>query len=82
MATARPVDPEAQEVYLKGSFHNGKGTPEDLDIAEKYFDSALEKDPAYAPAYAGLAWVRSVRTAFGYATPEEAGPRGRGAPGH
>jgi len=79
LAQARPVNPEAQEFYLKGSFHFGKGTPGDLDIAEKYFDLALEKDPSYAPAYAGRAWVWLVRNQFGLVSPEEAGPKAKAA---
>jgi len=76
---ARPVNPEAHEAYLRGSFHWMKLTPGDLDIAERYVDLALEKDPAYAPAWAGRAWVWVCRGQFGLAPPEEAGPRARAA---
>jgi len=79
LATARPVNLEAHEAYLRGSFHLWKLTPGDLDIAEKYFDLALQKDPAYAPAYAGRAWVWGARGQFGYAPPEEAGPKAKSA---
>ncbi len=79
LAKARPVNPEAHEAYLRGSFHVWKLTPGDLDIAEKYFDLALEKDPAYAPAYAGRAWVWGARGQFGYASPQEAGPKAKSA---
>jgi TolB-like protein/Tfp pilus assembly protein PilF/predicted Ser/Thr protein kinase len=79
LAQARPVNPEAHEAYLRGSFHLWKLTPGDLDIAEKYFDLALEKDPAYAPAYAGRAWVWGSRGQFGLVSPEEAGPKAKSA---
>jgi tetratricopeptide (TPR) repeat protein len=79
LAATRPVNPEAHEAYLRGSFHVWKLTPGDLDIAEKYFDLALEKDPAYAPAYAGRAWVWGARGQFGYAPPEEARPKAKSA---
>jgi serine/threonine protein kinase/Tfp pilus assembly protein PilF len=79
LAQARPVIPEAHDAYLRGSFHWMKMTPGDLDIAEKYFDLVLEKDPAYAPGYAGRAWVWAVRNQFGYAAPEEAGPKAKAA---
>ena len=79
LAKARPVNPEAHDAYLRGHFYVMKIAPGDLDIAEKYFDLALEKDPIYAPAYAGRAWMWSVRTAFGYAAPEEAGPKAKAA---
>jgi tetratricopeptide (TPR) repeat protein len=79
LVTARPVNPEAHDAYLRSSFHWMKATPGDLDIAEKYVNLALEKDPAYAPAWAGRAWVWAVRGQMGYAPPEEAGPKARAA---
>jgi hypothetical protein len=57
LAMARSVNPEAYDAYLKGSFHWKALTREDLEIAERYFNLALEKDPYYAPAYAGLSMV-------------------------
>jgi len=47
--TDTPIDQIGPHDYLRGSFHLWKLTPGDLDIAEKYIDLALEKDPAYAP---------------------------------
>jgi tetratricopeptide (TPR) repeat protein len=79
LAKARPVDPEAHEAYLRGSFHWMKTTPVDLDLAEKYFDLALEKDPSYAQAYVGRAWVWFVRNQFGLASHEEAGSKAKAA---
>jgi tetratricopeptide (TPR) repeat protein len=79
LAQARPVNPEAHEAYLRGSFHWMKTTPVDLDLAEKYFGLALEEDPSYAPAYVGRAWVWLVRNQFGLASPEEAGPKAKAA---
>ena len=68
LAGARPVNPEAHDAYLKGSYHWQKLTPEDLDTAERYFELALEKDPSYAPAYAGLSRVWAGRQQMGYHT--------------
>jgi eukaryotic-like serine/threonine-protein kinase len=76
---ARPVNPEAHEAYLKGMFHWTKSTPTDLEIAEKYFELALNKDTTYAPAYAGHAWVWVIRSQFGLVSPEEAGPKAKAA---
>jgi tetratricopeptide (TPR) repeat protein len=75
LAGARPVDPEAYEAYLKGSQHWIKMTKGDLDTAEAYFDMALKKDPAYAAAYAGRAWVWACRNQQGFAPSAEAVPR-------
>ena len=53
---------EAHNAYLKGFFHGQSVTPEAFDTAERHFNLAREKDPSYAPAYAGafqsLEWLR------------------------
>jgi TolB-like protein/Flp pilus assembly protein TadD len=45
----------AYELYLRGRYHWNKRTPEDFRRAVNEFSQIIEKDPAYAPAYAGLA---------------------------
>jgi len=79
LAGARTVDPEAYDAYLKGSQYWIKMTRGDLDTAEGYFNVALEKDPDFAPAHAGMAWVWMVRNQMGYAPPNEAVPKEREA---
>jgi eukaryotic-like serine/threonine-protein kinase len=66
LASARAVNPEAYEAYLKGRFHWYKLSREHLDNAERYFQLALEKDPNYALAYSGLAdvWMSRGDTGF------------------
>ena len=44
---------EAHQLYLKGRYFWNKRTAEGLKTAISYFSQAIEKDPAYAPAYAG-----------------------------
>jgi eukaryotic-like serine/threonine-protein kinase len=46
---------EAYQLYLKGRFHWNKRTVDDLQKAVEYFNQTIEKDPAFALAYAGLA---------------------------
>ena len=46
---------EAYQFYLKGLFWHNKSGPEGFRKGIEYFNQALEKDPNYAPAYAGLA---------------------------
>jgi len=65
LANARQVNPEAYEAYLKGQFHWNKLTERNLEIAMQYFELALEKDPDYALAYAGIASVWGARTYHG-----------------
>ena len=49
------VNPEAYQLYLKGRFYWNKRTGEGLKKATEYFNQAIEKDPSFALAYAGLA---------------------------
>jgi tetratricopeptide (TPR) repeat protein len=79
LASVRQVHPGAYEAYLKGRFHLGKLTPSDLDLALTYFELALERDPSYAPAHAGIATVWIGRNQNGYAPPSEATPNARAA---
>jgi tetratricopeptide (TPR) repeat protein len=46
---------EAYQLYLKGRFYWNKRTAEALKKALEYFNQAIEKDPGFALAYAGLA---------------------------
>lgn len=57
---------EAYDAYLKGMFYWRKLTANDIASAMKYFDLALEKDPAYALAYAGRASVWAGLQQMGY----------------
>jgi len=51
----RTVDTAAYTLYLKGRFLWNDRTKESVERALKYFESALQKDPTFAPAYSGLA---------------------------
>jgi len=79
LANARPVNPEAHEAYLKGSFYENRLTPQDLDTALSYFELALEKDPDYALAYAGIARLWADRQQMGLVPPSEATPKSKDA---
>jgi tetratricopeptide (TPR) repeat protein len=78
-AGARRVDPEAYEAYLNGRFHANKMTPPDLDAALQYFELALQKDPNYAQAYAGIGLVWGFRNQMGFVPPTIAIPRVKAA---
>lgn len=54
-STPRSVAPEVYESYLKGRFALHKATLPGLQDAVRYFQAAVDADPTFAPAYAGLA---------------------------
>lgn len=60
LTAARPVDPEAQDLYLRGRYTFRVTNKAESEKAASYFQRALEKDPNYAAAYAGLATVYST----------------------
>ena len=72
LGSARPVNPEAYEAYLKGLTYVERWTRADLDTALRYFEAALEKDPTYALAYLGIHQVWSTRQQVGASGPSEA----------
>jgi TolB-like protein/Tfp pilus assembly protein PilF/tRNA A-37 threonylcarbamoyl transferase component Bud32 len=53
--TVRSINPEAYESYVVGRNHWNKRTPEEIFRSVTYFQQAIQKDPNYAPALAGLA---------------------------
>jgi serine/threonine-protein kinase len=79
LASTRTVNPEAHDAYLIGSHQWKNLTPDGFDTAERYFNLALDKDPFFAPAYEGLAWVWAARQQMGITPPQEAGPKAKAA---
>jgi TolB-like protein/Tfp pilus assembly protein PilF len=77
---AKPTEnPEAHELYLKGRFFWNKRTSSDLKTAIQYFNQAIEKDPNYALAHAGLADAYAILTAYAAAPVSESLPRAEAA---
>jgi TolB-like protein/Flp pilus assembly protein TadD len=54
LAARTTVNPDAYDAYLKGRFFWNRRSPPDLSKAVEYFQQAIERDSAYAPAYSGL----------------------------
>jgi len=48
-------NPQAYQLYLKGLYQWNKRTPDSLMQALSLFQQAIDQDPGYAKAYAGLA---------------------------
>jgi len=55
LASRPAVDPEAYENYLKGRYYFSQRTEDALHKSITSFQQAIARDPAYAPAYSGLA---------------------------
>jgi len=71
---------EAYHTYLRGRYYWNKRTSADLQRALGYFWQAVDEEPAYALAYAGIAdcynWLGYI---FGRMPPQEAMPKARAA---
>jgi TolB-like protein/Tfp pilus assembly protein PilF len=75
---AQPTEnSEAHEFYLKGRYFWNKRTANDLKTAITYFKKAIDKDPNYALAYAGLADSYALLPDFGAGSPQESFPPAR-----
>jgi len=81
LKTAKVVDPEAYQSYLKGRFFWNKRTADGLQAALAYFNQAIEEDPKYAQAYSGLADTYALLGDWQYAvmTTKEALPKAKAA---
>jgi TolB-like protein/Flp pilus assembly protein TadD len=79
LARARSVNPEAHEAYLKGRYYWSMRTQGGLKESLEYFQEAIEKDPGYALAYAGLADSYLVLAVYAVMAPREGIPRAKAA---
>jgi TolB-like protein len=79
LASTRAVSPEAHEAYLKGLYFWNKFTVEGFLKSKDYFQLAIDQDPGYAQAYAGLAASYSILGHMGVLSPREAYLKARAA---
>ncbi len=70
---------EAESLYVKGRNALNKRAADNVREAIGYFDKALNLDPTYAPAYAGLADCYNMLATYGASAPTDAFPRARNA---
>jgi serine/threonine-protein kinase len=69
---SRPTEnPEAHQLYLRGRYFWNRRTLENLKKALGYFQQAIEEDPSYALAYAGLADSYSLMPVYSNNPPKE-----------
>jgi TolB-like protein/DNA-binding winged helix-turn-helix (wHTH) protein/Tfp pilus assembly protein PilF len=70
---------EAYDLYLKGRYFWNKRTEDGFRQAADYFQQAIDKDPNYAQAYAGLADTFSLMSTWQIGPPNELMPKARAA---
>jgi serine/threonine-protein kinase len=66
LSSAREVNPDAYEAYLRGRFHFSKHSSEGYSKSIEYFDRAVRIDSGLALAYAGLGDVYSKVSIGGF----------------
>jgi eukaryotic-like serine/threonine-protein kinase len=75
----RRVDPAAYELYLRGRHEWNRRTPDGYRKALEHFNNAVDADPTYAPAFAGLADTYLLLGEYLIWPAADAFPRGRAA---
>jgi len=70
---------EAYQLYLKGLFYLNKRSPDGMQRAVEYMNRAVETDPAYALAYAGLADSYNLISFFNVVPPQAAMSKAKAA---
>jgi len=78
-AAARPLNPEAHDLYLRGRYWWNRRTPPAVWKSVAYFNQALEKEPLYPQAYLGLADAYTVLGFNDQAAADEVVPKARAA---
>jgi serine/threonine-protein kinase len=73
------VEPEAYREYLRGRYFWNQRSRDGLEAAIHSFSQALEMQPAYVDALAGLADAWLLMPLYGAVPPQEAIPRARSA---
>ncbi len=69
LASARVVNPEAQDAYLRARFHWQRLTPEDFKTAMAYCEKALALDPTDAQAHHCMSYVHASPAHMGFVAP-------------
>lgn len=81
LTTARTINPDAYDAYLRGLYHMNKRDNTDLEKSTAYFERAVGLDPDYALAYVGLADSYALRGSVMYMAmaPRDAMPKSKSA---
>lgn len=73
------VNPDAFDAYVRGRYYWSKRTPADLQRAVEEFRRAIDADPTYAAAYAGLADAYAQTGYSNLAAPRDVFPKAKAA---
>lgn len=73
------VNAQAYQEYLKGRHHWHNWSTDSTQRAIQHFERALEHDPGFALAYAGLGNAFGALSYYGHISPQEGFPRARAA---
>ncbi|HEU4479321.1 MAG TPA: serine/threonine-protein kinase, partial [Pyrinomonadaceae bacterium] len=79
LAKRHTDDAEAYEFYLKGRYHLNRLTDDAFMKGREYFQRAIDKDPNYALAYAGLADAYNRLSGYNALAPAAGFPKARAA---
>lgn len=79
LSAAGQPDPHARELYLRGRTAWSERSREGLERSVVLFRRAVERDPAYAEAWAGLADAYVILGFLGFGPPEAMFPKGKAA---
>ncbi len=74
---APAVIAESYEAYLKGNFHLELFTPEDMQLAQRYYERAVELDPSNSLGHWGLNRLCRFQLQAGLIRPRDGEPRCR-----
>ncbi len=72
LASAGPVDPAANEAYLRGLYFFNRFNVGDFQKSLEYFEQAVDIDPGFALGWSGLAAAHLMIAYFGNEPPREA----------
>lgn len=72
-------NPEAYQLYLKGRYHLNRLTDDGFLKGRDYFQQAIDLDPNYAAAYAGLADAYQMLSGYNALAPNDGFPKAKAA---
>jgi serine/threonine protein kinase/Tfp pilus assembly protein PilF len=79
LAKSSTINSEAYQLYLKGRYFGNQATATGLRKSIEHFEQAIDKDPSYAPSYAGMADAYSALGATMYLPPTDSFPKAKAA---